>query len=109
MGFAWSSIQGLLSYDQLLPNFILRKTRFHFCFHTENPEISCNPVVVRHINHRLCMVEHQVMTSFSRILINMHFSIFIEQKLFEYKIMIKITDNPDVIKIDDHGLLHGPA
>ena len=49
------------------------------------------------------------MTSFSHILINMHFSIFIEQKLFEYKIMIKITDNPDVIKIDDHGLLHGPA
>ena len=41
------------------------------------------------------------MTSFSHILINMHFSIFIEQKLFEYKIMIKITDNPDVIKIDD--------
>ena len=48
------------------------------------------------------------MTSFSHILINVHLSIFIEQKLFEYK-MIKITDNPDVIKIDDHGLIHGPA
>ena len=36
------------------------------------------------------------MTSFSHILINMHFSIFIKQKLFEYKIIIRyLTDNSD--------------
>ena len=46
--------------------------------------------------HGLASRSTRVMTSFSHILINMHFSIFIEQKLFEYKIIIRyLTDNSD--------------